>query len=178
MRTQVLVTLCEFGPRTGARTLAEIGDPHRFANGGRLAAYAGLAPVDRRSGRSLNATHQHRGGNHRLNNAMFIAAFVATQHDPAARAYYQRKRGEGKKHNAADICVARRRCDLILTMLKTVTPYQPPRPSPSGLTTRQEHPPVETIIGLLGDDGQAQHKIDKPLSDVSHADVLAALRPT
>lgn len=54
---QVLVTLCGFGARTGARTLAEIGDPHRFANGGRLAAYAGLAPLigdpdDRSTGRS------------------------------------------------------------------------------------------------------------------------------
>ncbi len=123
---KVLVTLCGFGPRTGARTLAEIGDPHRFASGARLASYAGLAPVDRRSGRSLNGASQHRGGNHRLKNAMFIAAFVATRHDPAARAYYQRKRAEGKKHNAAVICVARRRCDLILAMLKTATAYQPP----------------------------------------------------
>ena len=124
---QVLVTLCGFGPRTGARTLAEIGDPNRFENGSRLAAYAGLAPTDWRSGRSFNGAFQHRGGNHRLKNAMFLAAFVATQHDPAARAYYQRKRDEGKKHNAAVICVARRRCDLILAMLKTATPYDPHR---------------------------------------------------
>lgn len=123
----VLVTLCGFGPRTGARTLAEIGDPHRFADGGRLAAYAGLAPVDRRSGRSINSTSSARVGNHRLKNAMFIAAFVAAQHDPAARAYYQRKRAEGKRHNAAIICLARKRCDLILAMLKTATPYQPSR---------------------------------------------------
>lgn len=123
---KVLVTLCGFGPRTGARTLAEIGDPHRFLNGSRLAGYAGLAPTDRRSGRSLNSAHQQRGGNHRLKNAMFIAAFVATQHDPEAKAYYQRKRAEGKKHNAAVTCVARRRCDLILAMLKTATPYNPP----------------------------------------------------
>jgi transposase len=123
---EVLVTLCGFGPRTGARTLAEIGDPHRFRDGGRLAAYAGLAPVDRRSGTSLNHTSRARSGNHRLKNAMFIAAFVAAQHDPEARAYYQRKRAEGKKHNAAIICLARRRCDLILAMLKTQTPYRRP----------------------------------------------------
>ena len=54
--------------------------------------------------------------------------FVATQHDPDARAYYQRKRSEGKRHNAAVICVARRRCNIILAMLKTQTPYQPPQP--------------------------------------------------
>ena len=128
---QVLVTLCGFGPRTGARTLAEIADPHRFDNGGRLAAYAGLAPTNRRSGTSINGTFQHRGGNHRLKNAMFLAAFVATQHDPAAKAYYERKRAEGKKHNAAVICVARRRCDLILAMLKTATPYDPDRALPT-----------------------------------------------
>ena len=123
----VLVTLCGFGPRTGARTLAEIGDPQRFADGSALASYAGLAPTDWRSGRSINGAFQHRGGNHRLKNAMFIAAFVATQFDPNAKAYYQRKRAEGKRHNAAVICVARRRCDLILAMLKNQTPYDATR---------------------------------------------------
>ena len=119
--------MCGFGPRTGATTLAEIGDPHRFANPARLAAYAGLAPVDRQSGRS-HRTGRSRGGNHRLHNAMFIAAFVATQHDPDARAYYLRKRAQGKAHNAAVVCVARRRCNIILAMLKTQTPYQPRHP--------------------------------------------------
>ena len=124
---KVLSTMCGFGPRTGARTLAEIGDPHRFADAGRLAAYAGLAPVDWQSGRSATA-RKPRGGNHRLKNALFTAAFVAAQHDPDARAHYQRKRSEGKRHNAAVICVARRRCNIILAMLKTQTPYQPPHP--------------------------------------------------
>ncbi len=123
----VLVTLCGFGPRTGARTLAEIGDPRRFATGSRLAAYAGLAPVDRRSGKSINNAAASRRGNHRLKNAMFLAAFVATRHDPSAKAYYERKRAEGKNHNAAVICVVRRRCDLILAMLTTGHAYDPQR---------------------------------------------------
>ena len=67
---RVLVTLCGFGPRTGARTLAEIGDPHRFQNGARLASYAGRAPVNDRSGKSINRASQNRGGNHRLKNAL------------------------------------------------------------------------------------------------------------
>ena len=122
---EVLVSLCGFGTRTGARTLAEIGDPHRFKDGGRLAAYAGLTPVDRQSGTSIRGATKNRSGNHRLKNAMFLAAFVAAQHDPHAKAYYQKKRTEGKKHNAAITCLARRRCDLILAMLKTATPYNP-----------------------------------------------------
>ena len=126
---KVLASLCGFGPRTGARTLAEIGDPHRFANPGRLASYAGLAPINWQSG-THNTTRKSRGGNHRLKNAMFQAAFVATQHDPNARAYYQQKRAQGKRHNAAVICVARKRCDIILAMLKTQTPYQPTQHQP------------------------------------------------
>ena len=54
---QVLNTLPGFGPRTGARTLAEIGDPYRFKNGSRLAAYAGLAPVNHRSGKKHQPHH-------------------------------------------------------------------------------------------------------------------------
>ena len=51
--------------------------------------------------------------------------FIASQHDP--RAYYQRKRAQGKDHNATVICVARRR-NIILAMLKTQAPYQPHQP--------------------------------------------------
>ncbi len=51
---------------------------------------------------------QHRGGNYRLENAMFITAFAATQLDPDANVYHQRERGEEKRHNPAVICVARR----------------------------------------------------------------------
>ncbi len=50
---------------------------------------------------------------------MFIAAFVAAEQDPDARAYYLRERAQRKAHNAAVVCVARRRCNIILAMLKT-----------------------------------------------------------
>jgi transposase len=114
----VLISLPGIGPRTGARILAEIGDGTMFVTGSKLAAYAGLAPVTRQSGTSIKGEHRSRRGNHRLKNAMFLAAF-ASLNDPASRAFYDRKRTEGKKHNAAIICLARRRCDVILAMLRT-----------------------------------------------------------
>ncbi len=53
-----------------------------------------------------------------------ICAFaVCSLRDPASRAFYDRKRAEGKKHNAAVICLARRRCDVILAMLRLRQPY-------------------------------------------------------
>ena len=126
---QVLVTVPGIGPRTGARILVEVGDPSRFPTGSHLASYAGLAPTDWNSGRTRRAFHNRRG-NHRLKNALFQTAFSAARHDPAARAYYQRKRAQGKRHNAALICVARRRCNLILAILKNQTPYQTPKSTP------------------------------------------------
>jgi transposase len=122
---QVLVTLPGIGPRTGARILAEIGDGTRFANGSKLASYAGLAPVTRQSGTSIRGESQSRRGNHRLKNAMFLAAFASLR-SPDSKTFYDRKRAEGKKHNAAIICLARRRCDVILAMLRDRQPYLTP----------------------------------------------------
>ena len=64
-----------------------------------------------------------RRGNHRLKNAMFLAAFASLR-DPASSAFYDRKRAEVKAHNAAVICLSRRRCDVILAMLRSGCPYQ------------------------------------------------------
>ncbi len=119
----VLNSLPGIGPRTGARILAEIADGTRFAIGAKLASYAGLAPGNRQSGASLDAASNSRRGNHRLKNAMFLAAFASLS-SPDSRAFYDRKRTEGKKHNAAIICLARRRCDVIIAMVTTGQTYE------------------------------------------------------
>lgn len=113
------------GVRTAARILIEVGDGSGFASAGHLAAYAGIAPVTRRSGSSIRGEHPARSGNRKLKRALFLSAFAAL-HDPTSRAYYDRKRAEGKKHNAALICLARRRCDVLHAMLKNKTLYHSP----------------------------------------------------
>ncbi len=117
------------GVRTAARILIEVGDASSFPNAGHLAAYAGLAPVTRRSGTSIRGEHPARSGNKHLKRALFLSAFAALRCDPISRAYYDRKRAQGKKHNAALICLARRRCDVIYAMLKHQQTYQPRIPA-------------------------------------------------
>src|SRR3954469_10574560 len=46
----VLISMPGIGIRTGARILLDVGDGTAFATSAPLAAYAGLAPVTRRSG--------------------------------------------------------------------------------------------------------------------------------
>ena len=124
---ELLSSLPGIGPRTGSRILAEIGDGTRFADGDRLASYAGLAPVTRQSGKSLNGEVKSRRGNHRLKNAMFLAAFASLR-TPESKAFYDRKRAKGKRHNAALICLARRRCNVILAMLRSGEFYRASKP--------------------------------------------------
>ncbi|HZX03854.1 IS110 family transposase [Kribbella sp.] len=126
--SKVLTSIPGIGVRTGARILLEVGDGTAFPTPGHLAAYAGLAPVTRRSGTSIRGEHPARGGNKQLKRAFFLAAFAALS-DPTSRAYYDRKRAQGKKHNAALICLARRRVDVLHAMLRTGSLYQHPTPT-------------------------------------------------
>lgn len=126
----VLTSMPGIGVRTAARILLEIGDASAFKTSGHLAAYAGIAPVTHNSGSSIKGEHPARTGNRKLKRAFFLAAFAALS-DPTSRAYYDRKRAEGKKHNAALICLARRRCDVLFAMLRTKTYYRHPKPVPT-----------------------------------------------
>lgn len=126
---KVLTSMPGVGVKIAARLLAEIGgDVSAFPTAAHLAAYAGLAPVTVRSGTSIRGEHVNRGGNKRLKNALFMAAFTSLRADPASRAYYDRKRAEGKKHNAALICLARRKTDVLYAMIKKDKAYQPQQP--------------------------------------------------
>lgn len=121
--SRVLISMPGIGVRTAARILLEVGDGSSFLTSGHLAAYAGLAPVTRRSGTSIRGEHPPKAGNKQLKRAFFLSAFASLA-DPPSRAYYDRKRAEGKKHNAALICLARRRVDVLHAMLRTHTLYQ------------------------------------------------------
>ncbi|OBB47813.1 IS110 family transposase, partial [Nocardia sp. 852002-51244_SCH5132740] len=135
--SRVLTSMPGIGVRTGARILLEIGDVSDFASPGHLAAYAGIAPVTHQSGTSIGGEHLSRSGNRKLKRALFLSAFASLS-DPVSRAYYAKKRGEGKKHNAALICLARRRCDVLYAMLKTGQFYrQPGEPRPDATESRE-----------------------------------------
>jgi transposase len=131
----VLTSMPGVGVRTAARLLTEVAGKH-FPTAGHLAAYAGLAPVTRRSGSSIRGEYSSRRGNKILKNAMFLSAFAALR-DPESRAYYDRKISQGKRHNQALLALARRRSDVLYAMLRDGSLYQPSptRLVASGTTT-------------------------------------------
>lgn len=57
---EVLASMPGIGVRTAARILVEVGDGTAFPTSGHLAAYAGPAPVTRRSGTSIRPARRVR----------------------------------------------------------------------------------------------------------------------
>lgn len=121
----VLTSMPGIGIRTGARILAEVGEATAFPSAAHLAAYAGLAPVTRRSGTSIKGEAPSMRGNRALKRALFLSAFALLSHPPS-RTYYEWKISEGKRHNQALLCLARRRCDVLYAMIRNGAFYQSP----------------------------------------------------
>jgi transposase len=94
-RDSQLMEIPGVGPVVAARILADVGDVARFGDRNRFASWTGTAPLDASSGEQ-NRHRLSRAGNRRVNHMIHIAAVTQLRHDPVGRAYYQRKRAEGR----------------------------------------------------------------------------------
>jgi transposase len=115
-RDSQLMRIPGVGPVVAARILADVGDISRFADRNRFASWTGTAPLDASSGEQ-NRHRLSRAGNRRVNHMIHIAAVTQLRHDPVGRAYYQRKRADGKKPLEAMRCLKRRISDAIYRQL-------------------------------------------------------------
>ena len=117
---------------TAVKILAETGDIKRFSNANKLAQFAGIAPLHlSSSGKGKDfATKQ---GNRRLQATIYFLAVQmiqvsskGTPRHPAFRAYYEKRKAEGKTSQQALICISRRLISIIYGMLKNGTEYRMP----------------------------------------------------
>jgi len=98
---EILDSLPGLGLVLGARVLGEFGDdPNRFSHAASRRNYAGTAPITRASGRQRAVLARHIR-NRRLADACFMWAFTALTKSAGARAFYDRRRAAGDRHNAA-----------------------------------------------------------------------------
>jgi transposase len=67
-----------------------------FENADRVAAYAGLVPATRDSGKRVGNRRRMRGGNKTLKRVFYQSAFASLRGSAESRAFYDRKRREGK----------------------------------------------------------------------------------
>lgn len=121
----VILTVPGIGDVNGATILGEIGDINRFSTPKKLVAYAGLDASVTQSG-EFEASHNvmSKRGSPYLRKALFSAALVASNHDPVLKAFYQKKRSEGKHHLTAIGAVSRKLCYIIHAVLKKNEVYK------------------------------------------------------
>ena len=119
---------------TGACLLSEIGNINRFSNSGKLARYAGIAPIEKSSGNSEKHL-KNEFGNRELNSMFYSLAWRSictgrtgnTPTNPIFKEYYYKKIKEGKTKHQAIVCIMRRTCNIIYGILRNETEYIPPK---------------------------------------------------
>jgi transposase len=120
----ILTSLPGMGPILGAEFLVSAGDLSAFDSADKLAAYAGLVPAANDSGKRTGNDRRMRGGNKLLKRVFYQSAFASLRSAPESRAFYDRKRSEGKKHTQALIALARRRVNVLWAMLRDGTTFE------------------------------------------------------
>jgi len=122
---QHLTSIPGVGPTTGAALLAEIGDIQRFDAPEKLVAYAGIDAAVYQTGQfEARQMHMSKRGSPYLRHALWQAASMAIMHDAELRAYYDRKRQEGKAHGTALGAVCRKLLTRVYIVLKENRPYR------------------------------------------------------
>ncbi|MBB0243142.1 IS110 family transposase [Streptomyces alkaliphilus] len=122
---EVIRSLPGMGPKLGAEFIAATGgDMDAFGSADRLAGFAGLAPRPRDSGRVSGNLRRPRRYHRGLLRSMYLSAMVSITTCPASKAYYQRKRSEGKGHKQALLALARRRLNVLWAMIRDGQRYQ------------------------------------------------------
>jgi transposase len=124
----LIASLPGMGATLTAEFLALVGDIERFDDADALAAAAGLAPRLTASGK-VRYTRSATGGDKALKRVFYQSAFCALSRDTDCRAFYDRKRDEGKRHHQALIALARRRVNVLYAMLRDRQPYQARTPA-------------------------------------------------
>lgn len=103
----------------GAEFLAAVGgNLDDFATPDALAAFAGVAPAPKDSGKVHGNLHRPVAYHRRLQRVFYTSALVSIRCDPNSRAFYDRKRAEGKKHVQAVLALARRRVNVLWALIR------------------------------------------------------------
>jgi transposase len=119
---EIILSVPGIGINVAATMLSEAAQALADRNYHHLRAYSGVAPVTRRSGKTKLVMRRH-ACNPRLANALYHAARVHSQCDPAAKAHYAVLRQKGHTHGRALRTIGDRLLKVITVMLETRSLY-------------------------------------------------------
>jgi len=122
---QLLRTIPGVGKTSAAALVAYVSDINRFASAKKLTAYIGIDCRVQQSGTSIHGKgYISKRGNSYLRTLLFNAAFIAQRRNPILRAYFEKKKKEGKHYFSALCAVERKLIHLIYGVWKRETPFE------------------------------------------------------
>jgi transposase len=126
----LLTSIPAVGSQVGNHMLA-ILHSHPFRSAEQFAAYLGLVPIERQSGTSIKGRPRlSKTGPAHIRAKLYMAAVVATRHNPHLKNLYQRLQSNGKSKMSALGAVMRKLAHLCFGVVKNQLPYQLNYPIP------------------------------------------------
>lgn len=122
---KLITTVDGIGPLTAARIIAAVGDPAQFKTAAAFAAYVGVVPSLRQSGKR-NAARGAIGpfGNARLRQALWMPILGAVRRNDWLRPFYDRLRAAGKPAKLALVAAMRKILCAIYSVAKNRKPFK------------------------------------------------------
>jgi transposase len=124
---QKLLEMHGNGPVITGVLVSELLPVARTSTEPKCATYAGVTPLSRKSGKSINNDKLTQGVNKRVLHALYTSSVVAIKNSAVDRAYYQKKlrdyAGHPKPHVAAFIALSRQRHKLVYKLITTNARY-------------------------------------------------------
>ena len=121
---ELLTSISGTGKASASSFLIELGDINKFATHKQLTAFIGTDPTIYQSGTSVNVRGSiSKRGNSHLRRAVWHMARAGTVWNPTLKAYYDKKRSEGKTFKQSVIAVANKLIRIIFSMLKNNTKF-------------------------------------------------------
>lgn len=122
-KEDLLRTVPGVGPVVSRTLLGELPELGTLTHK-QIAALVGVAPRACDSG-TLRGKRMVWGGRAPVRAVLYMGALVATRHNPAIRAFYERLRAAGKPAKVALVACMRKLLTILNAMLRTGTPWRP-----------------------------------------------------
>lgn len=134
VKDDLLRTVPGIGPTTARTLLAELPELGRLDRRA-IAALVGVAPFNCDSGQHRGQRHIW-GGRASVRASLYMAALVASRHNPVLAVFYRRLRDLGKPPKVALIAVARKLLTILNAMIQHQCRWNPKAASTPASTSR------------------------------------------
>ena len=125
-KQRLLTSIPGIGKLTAIKLIAEIGEIKDFASAPQLAAYAGLAPKQFRSGSSVHKqTRISKQGRTELRRCLYMPAVVASEHNPIVMDLKRRMLASGHAKMEVIVAAMKKLLHLAYGVLKSGKPFDP-----------------------------------------------------